>query len=188
VYRSLSSIVPNATDLLALEVDDLARVLLIHLKSYEGQSGNDVYQNGLISHHNFFNSSLRRNGRQQPEYGDRQLDVTKALGEAWNWLEREGILIRDPEQPAPWFYISRHGKALLDGDNVRLLPKAKSATDELFLDDLVPLQNSRGLKLGFQEHSNNTNEPIGIACFDVDGFKSVNDDHGGHATGNEQHR
>src|SRR3989304_4062222 len=73
----------------------------------------------------------------------------------------------------------------MDGDNVRLLPKAKSATDELFLDDLVPLQNSRGLKLGFQEHSNNTDEPIGIACFDVDGFKSVNDDHGGHATGNE---
>lgn len=176
---------PNAADLLALEVDELARVLLMHLKSYEGQSGNDVYQNGLISHHNFFNSSLRRSGRQQPEYGDRQLDVTKALGEAWNWLEREGILIRDPEQPAPWFYISRRGKALLEGDNVRLLPKAKAATDELLLDDLVPLQNSRGLKLGFQEHSNNTDEPIGIVSFDIDGFKSVNDNHGGHATGNE---
>jgi hypothetical protein len=42
MYRSLSSIVPNAGDLLALEVGELAVVLLTHLKSYKGESGNGL--------------------------------------------------------------------------------------------------------------------------------------------------
>jgi hypothetical protein len=33
--------------------------------------------------------------------------------EAWNWLEREGILIRDPKKLVPWFTISRSGEELL---------------------------------------------------------------------------
>jgi len=48
MYRSLSSLVPNAADLLDLEVEELAGVLLTHLNSYEGVSGNSVYQNGRI--------------------------------------------------------------------------------------------------------------------------------------------
>jgi hypothetical protein len=53
MYRSLSSLVPNAADLLDLEVEELAGVLLTHLNSYEGVSGNSVYQNGRIGHKNF---------------------------------------------------------------------------------------------------------------------------------------
>ena len=127
MYRSLSSIVPNAGDLLALEVGELAIVLLKHLKSYRYQPGNEVYQHGLISQQNFFNG-LSPRGRQQPEYGDRQPAVNKALGEAWSWLEREGVLIRDAGQPAPWFSVSRYGEGLSMEEggayrNARLLPK-----------------------------------------------------------------
>jgi len=35
------------------------------------------------------------------------------LIEAWAWLERAGILIRDPNQPAGWFFISSRGQELL---------------------------------------------------------------------------
>jgi hypothetical protein len=45
MFRTLLSLVPNAADLLALEVEELAGVLLIHLKSYEGVQGNSIYQN-----------------------------------------------------------------------------------------------------------------------------------------------
>jgi hypothetical protein len=48
MYRALSSIVPKASDLLALNVEELGTVLLTHLKSCEG-AGNTVFQNGLIS-------------------------------------------------------------------------------------------------------------------------------------------
>jgi len=66
MHRSLSSLVPNAVDLLALEVEELAGVLLIHLKSYEGVSGNPVYQNGLISEKNFLDAQEQR-GDPKPE-------------------------------------------------------------------------------------------------------------------------
>jgi hypothetical protein len=37
--RTLLSLVPHAADLVALKVEELAGVLLIHLKSYEGVHG-----------------------------------------------------------------------------------------------------------------------------------------------------
>ena len=117
MHRSLSSLVPNAVDLLALEVEELAGVLLIHLKSYEGVSGNPVYQNGLISEKNFLDAQEQRGHGQQPEYGNRQPQVNAALMEARSWLEREGFLIRDPRQPTPWFLISRRGLVLFHSAN-----------------------------------------------------------------------
>lgn len=50
--QTISSLVPNAEDLLALEVEEVAGVLLVHLNSYSGRSS--AVNNGLISDHNFF--------------------------------------------------------------------------------------------------------------------------------------
>ena len=44
MFASLSSLVPNADDLLALEVEVVAGVLLAHLNSYSDDSGNNVVQ------------------------------------------------------------------------------------------------------------------------------------------------
>jgi hypothetical protein len=33
--------------------------------------------------------------------------------EAWNWLERQGLLIRNDQQPADWFFISSEGERFL---------------------------------------------------------------------------
>jgi hypothetical protein len=50
----------------------------------------------------------------EPEYGARQGEVSQALREAWNWLEKEGCLMHTPGQPAAdWFSISREGEKLL---------------------------------------------------------------------------
>ncbi|MGA3026192.1 MAG: hypothetical protein ABSF98_15605 [Bryobacteraceae bacterium] len=117
VFRSLSSLVPKAADLLALDVGKLAvEVLLVHLISYKDQPGNSVYQHGKFCQSNFI-AMQDATGygplRKEPEYGDKQPAVNQALNEAWNWLERQGILIRDPTQPAPWFSLSRAGEELL---------------------------------------------------------------------------
>ncbi len=79
---SLSSMVPNADDLLALEVEEVAGVLLAHLNSYSDDSGNNVVQRGQISRHNFFN-----NLNHHPEYPGRQAEVNQVLMEAWSWLQ-----------------------------------------------------------------------------------------------------
>jgi uncharacterized protein (TIGR02391 family) len=124
-YRSLSSLVPQAEDLLALEVEELAGVLLIHLNGYEGLSANTINQQSGISRHNFFNSLTPSNGRQQPEYGARQPDVNVALMEAWAWLESAGILIEKPSSSGGWFFISRRGKQIISRDDFGAYLKAE---------------------------------------------------------------
>jgi hypothetical protein len=115
--RSLSSFIPTADELLALDLPRLAGILLLHLKSYEGL--NTVFQNGRLNRDYFIAMLENRNvglgtlPHQEPEYGPKQSEVIQALMEAWNWLEREGMLIRDPQQPGPWFVISRRGEELL---------------------------------------------------------------------------
>lgn len=101
--RLLTSFFPTADELLSADLPRLGEVLLVHLKSYEGEAGNSVYQRGIIGQSNFRGLLEHRAGygplRQEPEYGEHQPQVIRALMEAWNWLDREGILIRDAAQP-----------------------------------------------------------------------------------------
>jgi TIR domain len=116
-FRSLSSFIPSADELLALDLPSLGRILLLHLKSYEGL--NTVFQNGRLNQDYFVAIVENRNvglgplPRTEPEYGTRTPEVIRAVLEAWNWLEREGLIIREPQQPANWFTISRRGEELL---------------------------------------------------------------------------
>ena len=116
---SLSSLVPNADDLLALEVEEVAGVLLAHLNSYSDDSGNTVVQRGQISQHNFFN-----NLNHHPEYPGRQAEVNQVLMEAWSWLQGEGFLVRDADQPADWFFVSRRAKRLKSREDFAAYRKA----------------------------------------------------------------
>jgi hypothetical protein len=97
--RHLSSFVPTADELVALDLPRLGGILLLHLKSYEGL--NTVFQNGRLNRDYLIAMLENRNvglgplPRKEPEYGARQPGVTRAILEAWNWLEREGMLMRD---------------------------------------------------------------------------------------------
>jgi uncharacterized protein (TIGR02391 family) len=123
--RSLSSLVPNAVDLLALPVEELAGVLLDHLNSYEGVSGNTISQNGGISHNNFFNSLTPTNAREKPEYGDKQPQVNLALMEAWAWLQSAALLVEKATSSGGWFFISRRGKLITSRADLAAYRKAQ---------------------------------------------------------------
>ena len=107
MYASLSSLVPNADDLLTLEVEEVAGVLLTHLNSYSSDSRTSAVQRGSINQHNLFNTL-----DHHPEYPGRQSEVNRALMEAWSWLQGEGFLVRDANQPADWFFLSRSAQQL----------------------------------------------------------------------------
>lgn len=115
--RSLSSFIPTADELLTLDLPRLGGILLLHLKSYEGL--NSVFQNGRLNRDYFIAMLENRNvglgtlPHKEQEYGAKTPEVLRAMLEAWNWLEREGMLIRDPQQPADWFTISRRGEELI---------------------------------------------------------------------------
>lgn len=118
--RPLKSLLPSADDVVNSDLPTLGKILLVHLKSLEGQ-GSPVYQHvGGINREYFLAMMERRNiglgplPGNEPEYGTRQPEVSQALREAWNWLEKEGYLMRTPGQPVvDWFSISRSGEKLL---------------------------------------------------------------------------
>ncbi len=115
--RTLKSFFPTADELLQEDLPTLGGILLTHLKSYEGL--NTVYQHAGLCRKYFLGMLENQNQGlgplpKEPEYGARQPEVTQAMMEAWNWLEREGMLIRNPQQPTgEWFTISRSGEKLL---------------------------------------------------------------------------
>lgn len=118
---SLSSLVPNVADLLSLEVEELAGVLLVHLNSIGGMARN---QGGLCLH-NFFDVPPRR------DYDDRQEEVNVALMEAWAWLRSDALIVERAAVTGGFYVISRRGQQIIsrnDFDAYRkasLLPKGQ---------------------------------------------------------------
>jgi hypothetical protein len=109
----LRSFFPTADELLRQDLPPLGGILLTHLNSYEDR----VKQQGRLNR-GYFRAMLENRNvglgplPPEPEYGSRQPEVTKRMMEAWNWLEREGLLIHN-EVPGDWFNISTDGEKLL---------------------------------------------------------------------------
>lgn len=135
-FRPLKSFFPTADELLEQDLPTLGRILLTHLKSYEGL--NTVYQHAGLNRGYFRAMLENRNVGLGPlpaelEYGNRQPEVTKRVIEAWNWLEREGLLIRNDQQVADWFNISSEGEKLLT-ENARYERWEKLGVDRVKAD------------------------------------------------------
>jgi len=112
-YRALSSLIPTADELLAMDMESLGPIFLTHLKSYEGVSGNTVFQNGKLHLGNLLKEYETQGygpSRRPLEYGNRQPEVNKAVKEAWAWLGKEGFLTPEGHD---WWSISRKGEKLL---------------------------------------------------------------------------
>lgn len=116
--RDLKSFVPTAEELLALDLAKLGEILLIHLNSWKGE-GKVCQQAGLnrLYFVQVMEGTERGLGparRNQAEYGAQQPAVTRRMLEAWNWLERQGYLMHDPDQAlGDWFLITNEGEELL---------------------------------------------------------------------------
>jgi uncharacterized protein (TIGR02391 family) len=107
---SIHQLIPKAEDLLALEPDELAGVLLQYLCSDTNVSGRTP-----ISRGNIFATGMSPANGYPPEFRD---SVNEALTAAWVWLEREGLLLPAPNQhDSNWVIVSRRGQQLLSKEN-----------------------------------------------------------------------
>jgi hypothetical protein len=118
VVRRISSFdgTGTAEGLLGLSTPKLAEIVLQHLKSYEG--AHTVMQNGMVNRRYFIGMIEGRNmglglSSTKPEYGSKQAAVSEALEEAWNWLVKEGMLMKALGQPDEWYKITRDGDTCL---------------------------------------------------------------------------
>jgi uncharacterized protein (TIGR02391 family) len=101
-FVSIHSMILNAEDLLALEPEELAGVLLECLNSLEDNSQ-------FLQLYNFLLPGQSPALAYPQEYRDR---INRALTEAWVWLEREGLIAPRPGDTARFMFITRRGKKL----------------------------------------------------------------------------
>jgi hypothetical protein len=119
---SLAQLIPNVADLLALEVEEVARVLLIQFNSYKSGDGSGTVQHSRISQLNFFNSLNRSTYLGVPQEPIKHVPM-----EAWAWLRSEGLIPRSGLRCYPWMPAG----ARLDGQSVG--PTAIESGDDSFV-------------------------------------------------------
>jgi len=104
---TVHSIIPVAEQLLALEPEELAGIVLECL-------------NALSENHRMLNRRSFTWGGQQLSYPQEHRDsISKALTEAWVWLEREGLIAPRPGEEPDFIFVTRRGKQLKNRDGFR---------------------------------------------------------------------
>jgi uncharacterized protein (TIGR02391 family) len=97
VHKTIYSIIPNPEELLSLDLEDVAAVIMESLNSIER----------LQLNRNDF--AMRRTVQEYPlPYHERLL---KALMTGWGYLEREGLIAEMPTK-AGWYFITDKGKTI----------------------------------------------------------------------------
>jgi hypothetical protein len=125
--KLLSQLVPDATDLLALEPAELGGVLLEVLLAYSPQRP-----------WNRYNFSIEPDVVQgyPAQY---HAQIREVMMEGWAWLQREGLIIPHVGSQGEWFSPSRRAKPLADRAGVAAYYKANLLPKEL----LHPLIESK---------------------------------------------
>ena len=121
----LTDIIPTEDVLLALSPEELARFLLEYF-----QSKGDP--NEFKEHPGNFPSSTALQGYNR----EREKECAEALMEAWNILEREGLIVRQPGNPQ-WYILSRIAKRIKTKRDYEAFRHAKLFPKDTIHPDLV---------------------------------------------------
>jgi uncharacterized protein (TIGR02391 family) len=120
--KSFSELVPTAEQLLELEPEELAGVLLEYLNSISKDEADSA-----LNRHNFAHPA-----RLEGYFSNQHEKVLRALMEAWSWLEREGLLAPRPRHTTgDWVFVTRRGEKLRSRTDVQAFRKANLLPKEL---------------------------------------------------------
>lgn len=92
---------PDAESLLAVAPEDLGIVILQVIQQE---------RTPRVSPSNFEMPLWNANTPAYPQ--GHHFPVRRALAEAWQWLQNEGLLMPDPDQSSGWFCLTRKGASL----------------------------------------------------------------------------
>src|SRR5882724_4089698 len=95
--QTLLAAFPNPKDLLALEPEELGGVIL-------------ELASGMFNINGLLDPLFGRPGQSYPSDSHRPVEL--AVAEALSWLVSQGLIMRDPGQPAKWYVRTRRAQAL----------------------------------------------------------------------------
>jgi len=175
---TLGELIQRPVDLLSLEPEELALLLLKQLSLYEKTDQH------ALGRRNFSNA-----------YSSHPKGVQRALMEAWVWLEREDLIAPRPRQDRDWVFVTRAGQALAEAEDTTAYGRAKSLPKEslhpriaqkvwsAFLRgdyDVAVLQAFKQVEVAVREASSMGREDYGVAlmrkAFNVESGKLADKD------------
>ena len=119
----ISSIFPNYADVLALEPEELAGVILRYINSLDQQQAQSINLNRY---------SLTNQEAPVKGYPREKWDVVfKALAEAWSWLEREGLVAPKPNNDRESVFVTRRGQCVRSVEDLQKYRVASQLPKEL---------------------------------------------------------
>ncbi len=124
---TLLAIFPDVTDLLALEPEELAGVLLEIIPGISQSAG--------FTLGDFTAPMFPPQGGGYPPGA--QDEIAVALAEALSWLVNQGIVIRNPTQPAEWYLLTRRGRALKTRADLEAFRKGRTLPLDLLQQSLA---------------------------------------------------
>jgi hypothetical protein len=125
----LKDFVPDADTFLALEPEDLGMILL------------KLIQEDRAPHTARSNLETSLWNENTPAYPMKlRAAVNCAFAEAWQWLQNEGLLMPEPEQPIGYFRLTRKGEKIRTPENIEAYRQGNllqtALLHHLFLDNV----------------------------------------------------
>jgi len=105
----MNKVFPPVDEALQMEPEELAVPLLECLCQFE-----ETKSSGMLNRYTF---TLQRNLQAYAQ--DKYDVVSKAITEAWVWLEKEGLIAPAPGQTGDWIFITRRGRKFRETADVR---------------------------------------------------------------------
>jgi uncharacterized protein (TIGR02391 family) len=124
---TLLTVFPEPKDLLALEPEELAGVLVEIIPGVSQSAGFMI--DALLA------QIFRSHGGSYPPGA--QGEIAQALAEALSWLETQGIVVRNPSQPAAWYVLTRRGRQLKARTDVETFRKGRTLPLDLLQPSLA---------------------------------------------------
>lgn len=124
---TLLSIFPDPKELLALEPEELAGVLVEIIPGVSQSAGfmiNNLLGQLFLPHGQGYSFGV-------------QGEVAQALAEAQSWLETQGIIVRNPTQPAEWYLLTRRGRQLRTRADLEAFRKGRTLPLDLLQPSLA---------------------------------------------------
>jgi hypothetical protein len=124
---TLLEIFPDARQLLALEREELAGVVIEIVPGISQSAGfmiNNLTDQVFTGQGNGYGPGIFH-------------EVVLALAEALSWLENQGIIVRNPTQPAQWYLVTRRGRALKTRADLEAYRKGRALPLDLLQESLA---------------------------------------------------
>jgi uncharacterized protein (TIGR02391 family) len=123
---SVIEFVPDADTLLALEAEDLG-IILVQIIQRE-RAPNTALSNIEMPIWN-------ANSKEYPHH--KRMAVGRAFAEAWQWLQNEGLLMPDPQQPNGFYCLTRKGARLRSKADIEAYRQGNLLPNSLLAIDVV---------------------------------------------------